>query len=177
MNCSFDVTLTLAELRSAYWLYLRRRWLWRRLALAYAGTTLLYAVIVIGMDAAAWGFAPAWALRHVAQALVIAAAVLAMIIALMFWRLPRLVKRLYDQANIGERATHFEFDAAGLRTANSEATTDIRWNRFVAWAENEQYLLLYRTDAAFITVPKAQVAAETVAALQSAIAAAGVLKR
>ena len=177
MSGAFDVTLSLAELRGAYWLYLRRRWLWRRLILAYLATTAIYAALLIGIDAANWGFDPGWALHRVGQALGYAAIVLAVVIALAFWRLPRLVRRLYDQAGVGERATRFEFDASGLRSANHEATTNIAWPRFIAWSENARFVLLFRTDAAFVVVPKAQVDAQTVRALADAVRAAGVPRR
>jgi hypothetical protein len=177
MSGSFEITLGLAELRGAYWLYLRRRWLWRRMVLAYLAMTAIYAALLIGRDAADWGFDPTWALHRLGQAILYAAVGVALMVALALWRVPRGVRRLYEQAGLEGRTTRFDFDAVGLRTANTEATTDIPWTRFVAWAENEHYLLLYRTDAAFITVPKAQVAAETISALRSAIAAAGVSKR
>jgi hypothetical protein len=174
MSGEFTITLTRDEYIAAFWLYLRQRWLWKRLVLTTLAVAALYFVLIVGLESWEWGFEPAQLPSHMLTTLVYTSIVVAALLAISRFSVPYRVGRLFDQLGIAGRATRFDFDAVGLRSANREATTNYDWNRFRFRNEDDRFVLLFLAEAAFIVIPKQQVAPEVLGRLDQTLAAANV---
>jgi hypothetical protein len=161
----FSITLDRRDYVSAYWLYLRDRWLWRRLIIAYAIVFAIYFALFVVLEAWDWGFYLSRVPYHLGEAAVYSAIVTGAVVLISIIFLPRRLGRLFDQLRMGNRETTFEFDQQGLRTSNRDATTTYSWDRFSRCIENRRFVLLLLAEGVFIVIPRASVDAETLAAL------------
>ncbi|HVR89616.1 MAG TPA: YcxB family protein [Novosphingobium sp.] len=177
MSGEFTITLNRSEYVAAYWFYLRKRWLWRRMILSYSALVLVYAGLLVALESWDWGFYPTRLPVHLRDGALYSLVIAVVIIGISMVNLPRRVGRLFTQLRIDDRETRFEYDATGLRTANRDVTTNYAWNRFQSWIENDRLILLVMGDMTFVAVPKPQIFTSAVDQFRTAIIAAGIPQR
>jgi hypothetical protein len=174
MSGHFSIRLDRRTYVSAYWLYLRDRWLWRRLATAYAIIVAIYAALLIALEAWGWGFYFSRVPHHLAEAAIYSAIVTAAVILISLIAIPRTIGRLFNQLRIDNRETTFEFDPQGMCSSNSEATATYSWDRFARRIENKMFVLLLLAEGVFIVIPKASIDVDTLTALMATLEASGI---
>lgn len=177
MSRSFTCSLSEEEFVAAYWFYTRWLWLWRRLLIALALVTLLYSGLMIALDGFAVLDNPALLPDYLLSGAIYALLVCAVLIGVTTFTIPRRLKRLYNDLRIAGRETRFDFDAAGIRTANRDGTANFDWNRFKHAIENDRFLMLVLSRWSFLIVPKQQVPEAAVAQLRKALSQGGVPMR
>lgn len=90
------------------------------------------------------------------------------------WCVPRSARKSYAQLSLDGGSVEYTFDNQNLEIADSTTTLKLPWDRWVKWTQNEDILLLYRTDAQAHYVPKKQVQSEWVEAIKAHLDGAGV---
>jgi len=162
-----------AEMLAASWFTVRKRWMWKGVIRYIALVALLMAAIIeVGADEHS-------VFSFVASALVgIAIAILCLLVTSLYWLwcVPRSIHKAYSQLMLDGESVEFSFDDTELRIADSTSTLALPWNRWVKWAENERFILLYRTSTYAHYIPKSQVQAEQTDALIAELNGAGVKK-
>ena len=177
MSGEFTISLSRDEFVSAYWVYTRWMWLWRRLAFAIAALAVIFTLVFAGIDALDEAFDPANAMAYLEYGTIYAVTGTIVLVATTCVTFPRRLKRLYDDLRIAGRDTRFEFDATGLRTSNRDGTGNLEWNRFQHWVENERFLIFVLSRWNFVIIPKAQVTEAVLAAICAAASSAGIVQR
>ena len=177
MSGEFTISLSRDEFVSAYWVYTRWMWLWRRLVVAFAAFAAISILLTAGIDALDRTFDPANAVTYVEYGLIYSVISTIGLVAITCVTFPRRLKRLYDDLRIAGRDTRFEFDATGLRTSNRDGTGNLEWNRFQHWVENERFLIFVLSRWNFVIIPKAQVTEAVLAAICAAASSAGIVQR
>ena len=88
-----------------------------------------------------------------------------------------MVRRIYDQLGNEGRSTRYRFDQTELVIEDHAAGARLEWRELASWTENDQFLMLYRTDHMFYYVPKRQVDSTTLEALKARLRAAPAANR
>lgn len=177
MSGTYTFGLTREEFVAAYWFYTRWLWLWRRMAIAFAITWLIYALLFVAIDFFDGSFDAANAHYYFEYGGIGSVVVAISLIAITLMTFPRRLKRMYDELHVAGRETRFDFGDDGIRSSNRDGTGNFAWSRFKHWIENDQFLLLVLTRFSFIVVVKTKVADDVMADLRAAAVAGGVAKR
>ena len=177
MSGEFAISLSREDFISAYWLYTRWLWLWRRLLIGFVLVGLFYSGLMIGIDAFGGAFEAADWLDYLKYGAIYSLVVSVALIAVTLVTLPRRLKRLYDDHKVAGRETRFEFDAAGLRTSNRDGSSNLEWSRFKHSVENDRFLMFVLSRWSFIIIPKAQATEDVLAKLRCTAAAGGLARR
>ena len=169
----FTFQYNYAEMLAASWFTVRKRWMWKGVIWYIALMTLIMtAIIEFGSDDYS-------VISFVASALAgMAIAIACLLVTSLYWLwcVPRSVQKAYSQLRLDGESVEFSFDDAKLKIADSTSTLALPWNRWVKWAENDRFILLYRTSTYAHYIPKSEVQAEQTDALIAELNGAGVKK-
>lgn len=177
MSGTFTTSLSSDEFISAYWFYARWLWLWKRMAIALVIVTVVYALLMMAIDGFSYGFTPEVLGQYLVHGAVYALILAVVLITTTLYTLPRRLRQLYDDLRAADRETRYEFDSSGLRSANRDGTTNLEWDRFKFWIENDRFLVFVLSRWSFVIVPKSQVAATVLADLCDAATTGGITRR
>ena len=177
MTGEFDLKYNYDEYLDAYWLHLRKQWMWKG-ALRYVAVlgTIVF-LIVASQQFSDHGFSIVRLLASAITGLVVACVGLLVLAAFWRWSVPRMVRRIYDQLGNEGRSTRYRFDQTELVIEDHAAGARLEWRELASWTENDQFLMLYRTDHMFYYVPKRQVDSTTLEALKARLRAAPAANR
>jgi hypothetical protein len=171
---SFTTTPDAKDWLSAYWLVTRRRWLWKRLAIAIFLIWAIYSGLLIGIDTLDFGWRPEWAATTFLDAIWYTLIVVIALVGITMLLTPRRVgKHVIDTKRLAPE-TFFEFDTHGVRTRNGVSTSTLTWPQFERCLENSRVLLLMVTRQSMFIIRKSEVDQHTMAALRAQITAAAV---
>ncbi|MDE2435650.1 MAG: YcxB family protein [Sphingomonadales bacterium] len=174
MSGQFTFGLSKQDFVSAYYLYLRHVWLWKKLVLAYLLATVAYAALIVGIDAFDTGLRAAALGEQIATAAGYSALLAPILVVITIVGSRIRLGRMYDQLGVAGRDTTFLFDPEGLQTSNRDATTTYRWDRFRQRIENERYILLCFAQGIYIIVVKKAVEPAMLSRFISALNQSGI---
>lgn len=160
-------TATAEDLTHAYQRYNR--------TLLRSGRTLLALVVTLALVAIALRFAmPKEPLAAACIFAVAAAGGLIGPLVMIRWRVPVLARRIYAQQRDLHEALTVQADPEVLATQSEVGESRTPWSHYIRWVEDDEIILLYRSDALFQFIPKRVLDAAQVEALRTFAAAAGV---
>jgi hypothetical protein len=164
-NYSFD------EMLSVTWLTIRKRWIWKGAARYILAMTLVMAAI---LEVSAKEHSFEGIIANVVTGMVVGMVGLAITALYWLWCIPRTVRKSYNQMALEKGTIEFSFDDQQLTIADATTTLKLPWERWIKWAEDTDFLLLYRTDLQAHYVAKKQVRADLVGAIKAHLNGAGV---
>lgn len=177
MSHSFTTTVDYADYLAANRLMVRRRFLWRGLTRAFVGLWVAYSLLLLIFAAMDDGLTLKAFFWSASAALAFAGVVIAILVLITLWRIPRSSRKTWSQLHLDGLPTTQEFDETGIRIANERGTANFEWHMLTSWIEDNRLLMIFRTRLAFHLVPKDQVDPRTLAALRLQLIQSGVSTR
>ena len=168
MSGEFVRILSFEDYLAANWLVFRRRWLWRGVLRFLLIVWPIYFLI----GEVAGGFDNILAPHRIFNTGLIgfcgAAAVLAALMLIWCWQLPRKARKLYAQMHLDGMETRYHYDGTHFDSVNPRGSLHVAWADVVRWIEDDRILMLFVTDGQFVALPKHQFAKATLLALREA---------
>jgi uncharacterized membrane protein len=138
-------TFELADVKAANALHARAGRLATWLGYLIEGGLVL--ILLVAIVLAFLGSAPWWYVLYPAF-------ILGFMVLFRFYIRPSQIARSYNQHKELSSPFEMELTEAGYSIKNSYGSSTMPWKDFAKWKEDQQMILLYRTDAMFNMIPK-----------------------
>ncbi|MEO7247899.1 MAG: YcxB family protein [Novosphingobium sp.] len=170
MPNTFTITLTAQDFVAANWLMVKRHWVRRWAPWFVLVVGLAFGTLLAGT---AWHLHPDMTRGALAKmflrGMLCAVVFLGVQLFFMMRAIRRSSARAFDQLEESERSYSCNFDDAALNVTVDGQTTIYLWAQFSRMIEDHRFLLLFRTEATFVAVPKWQVPAAVLQALRQSV--------
>jgi hypothetical protein len=174
---TFEVELDEKNFIAANWLVLRKRFLWKRAAILFAGIWLLYLVVFVLDDFRLYGWQPQWVPQRMIDSVIWGSGVFAILCVIMLIILPIKIRRIIKEAKRLAPVIRFEIGDQELRAENAISSSTVSWLMFKEWFENHTILVVALTRRERFIFPKSVVDDEKIAKIRSHLIAANVPNR
>ncbi len=173
MSGNFTVTLSAQDFAAANWMLVRRHWVRRWGPGLVIGIGLVFGTLLV---LAARQNHPDMGLRQglsiFAKGLMFSMLFIGLQLFVLLFFILKSTRRVFDGLEANEQQMEFSHDAEALTVTANGKTERFVWSSFRRVLEDDNFLLLCRTEATFFALPKYQVDAATLAALKQAVASA-----
>ena len=173
MSGSFTFTLTAQDFAAANWMMVRRHWVRRWGPWLVIGIGLVFGLLLV---LAARQNHSDMGLRQTlsifAKGLMFSMLFVGLQLFVLLFFILKSTRRVFDGLETNAQRMAFSHDAEGLTVTANGKTDRFVWSSFRRVLEDDNFLLLCRTEATFFAVPKRQVDAVTIEVLKRAVARA-----